>query len=68
MSREARFWRETDRYHDLAETFERHIERDWSPYEYVTSRRMCSCLDYVDRCSHPFNGKVVRIEYRGPNV
>lgn len=68
MSREAEFWREMDRYHDLAEQFERNIEYDQAAYDYVTSRRMCPCLDYCNRCGHPLNGKVVRIQYRGPNV
>lgn len=62
------FWQEMDRYHDLAETFERNIDYDRRAYDYVTSRRMCPCLDYGSRCSFPLNGKVVRIDYRGPDV
>lgn len=68
MVHAARFWSELDRYHDLAERFERNIEYDRRAYDYVTSRRMCSCLDYCNRCSFPLDGKVVRIEYRGPKV
>jgi hypothetical protein len=68
MSREGRFWREKTEYHDLAELFDRNIERDWEAYDYVTSRRMCSCLDYVNKCSFPLEGKVVRIEYQGPKL
>jgi hypothetical protein len=67
-SRAATFWRETERYHDLAQMFEENIEYDRRAYDYVTSRRMCPCLEYCNRCSFPLEGKVVRIDYRGPNI
>lgn len=68
MSRKTTFWQETERYHDLAQTFEENIEYDRQAYDEVTSRRMCPCLDYCNRCSFPLEGKVVRIDYRGPNI
>jgi len=42
------FWSETERYHDLAESYEKHIQR-YHP-ERVTSRRMCPCLKYTHWC------------------
>jgi hypothetical protein len=68
MSFDGQFWLELDRYHDLARTYERNIEYDRRAYDYVTSRRMCPCLEYVNRCSFPLDGKVVRIDYCGPNI
>lgn len=64
------FWVSNERYHDLAEMFERNIHVDRRAYDCVTSRRMCSCLDIpgIDTCAFPLNGKVVRMEYRGPDV
>lgn len=62
------FWTERDEYHDLAEMYERNIDYDRRAYDFVTSRRMCPCLEYCNRCSFPLEGKVVRIEYRGPNI
>jgi hypothetical protein len=68
MSAASEFWAESDRYHDLAQQFEEHVVYDRRPYDYVTSRRMCPCLSYVNRCGFPLNGKVVRIEYDGPDL
>lgn len=68
MSHAQEFWQETDRYHDLAEMYEEHIEYDPMAYDYVTSDRMCLCLEYQNRCSFPLNGKVTRIRYRGPRI
>lgn len=62
----AEFWRRTERYHELAE----HIEKNIVVTEpkYVTSRRMCPCLEYTPRCPFPLNGKVEYYEYRGPKI
>lgn len=69
MSHAAQFWREaSEQKKELAETFERNIEYDRQAYDYVTSRRMCPCLEYCNRCSFPLEGKVVRISYEGPAV
>lgn len=63
------FWLEADERHkQIAKTFYENIEYDWEAYDYVTSRRMCPCLDYGDTCSFPLNGAVKRIRYRGPRV
>ena len=62
----AKFWRERDEYHDLAETFERNIEVIHP--EEVTSRSMCPCLDWARSCPHPLEGKAEYYEYRGPSV
>jgi hypothetical protein len=70
-SHEHRFWayqNETSKYEELAEQYEKNIERDWRAYDYVTSRSMCPCLEYCNRCSFPLEGKVVRIKYRGENI
>lgn len=69
MSREAEFWREaSEEKKRLAEMFEKNIEYDREAYDYVTSRGMCPCLEYCNRCSFPLNGKVVRISYGGPAI
>lgn len=63
------FWTDGDKeYQRLAQKFEEHIERDPAAYDYVTSNRMCPCLEYCNKCSFPLNGKVERIRYRGPPV
>lgn len=63
------FWTDGDEEHQrIARKFYEGIEIDWTPYDYVTSRRMCPCLEYCNRCSFPLEGKVERIEYRGPPV
>jgi len=63
------FWTEADDTHQqIAKAFYQNIERDWRPYDSVTSRRMCPCLDYTNECSFPLNGKVERISYEGPRI
>lgn len=63
------FWTEADeRHQQIAKTFYEHIEHDQNAYDYVTSERMCPCLDYCNKCSFPLNGKVERIRYTGPRV
>lgn len=62
------FWTTEHKYEDLAKMFEQNIEHDRCAYDYVTSRRMCPCLEYVNRCGFPLEGKVERIEYRGPAI
>lgn len=65
----AKFWTDGDEEkQELVRTFYEGIERDWTAYDYVTSRRMCPCLDVANSCSFPLNGKVVRIEYRGESL
>jgi len=66
MSYAAEFWRNREQYHDLAKHFEEHIEVVHP--EYVTSRRMCPCLEYTHRCAFPLNGKVEYYEYRGEAI
>lgn len=64
-----KFWIEADDEHqEIAQKFYENIEVDWEAYDYVTSRSMCPCLEYCNRCSFPLEGKVVRIEYNGPRV
>jgi hypothetical protein len=63
------FWTDgKDEHQEIAKTFYQNIEYRYDAYDYVTSRRMCPCLDYKNTCSFPLNGKVERIEYRGPPV
>lgn len=63
------FWSDAnERHREIARTFYENIEYDWEAYDYVTSRRMCPCLEYCNRCSFPLEGKVERIKYRGPRV
>lgn len=60
------FWMNTEKYHDLAKMYEQNIEVLHA--DTVTSRRMCPCLDYVNWCGHPLNGKAEYYEYRGESV
>lgn len=62
------FWIGGHKYEELARLFERNIEYDQTAYDYVTSRRMCPCLEYCNECSFPLEGKVTRIRYRGPDI
>lgn len=63
------FWTNGDDEHQqIARRFEEGIEINWNAYDYVTSKRMCPCLDYCRKCSFPLNGKVERIEYRGESL
>lgn len=63
------FWTEADdRHQEIAQKFYENIEYDPVAYDYVTSRRMCPCLEYCNRCSFPLDGKVERIRYKGPRV
>lgn len=62
---EIRFWRENTRYHDLVEHFDRNIERVHPPY--VTSERMCGCLEYCSWCGWAAS-TVDYYEYRGEAV
>lgn len=67
VNRATEFWLNGDEEHQqIAQTFERGIEvqhPDW-----VTSRRMCPCLEYSYRCPFPLEGKVEYIEYNGPSI
>jgi hypothetical protein len=64
-SAEAQFWREQEKYHDLAEQFEQNIERT-HPY-YVDSRGMCVCLDLTSYCTWATTS-VDYYEYRGERI
>lgn len=68
--RARQFWTENgnDEHQEIARRYYEYIERDWNAYDYVTSERMCPCLEYCSKCSFPLNGKVERIEYTGPPV
>jgi len=63
------FWTNGDEEHQrLVRKFYEYVERDPAAYDYVTSRRMCPCLEVCNKCSFPLEGKVERIDYRGPPV
>lgn len=59
-----KFWQDCDRYHDLAEEYERNIE-EYHPGS-VTSQRMCVCLDYCSYCGWAAS-KVTYYRHNGPN-
>lgn len=61
----AEFWRRTERYHPLAEQFEKNVERAHPPS--VTSEGMCICLNWVSYCGWAASS-VDYYEYRGPSV
>lgn len=54
------FWAETERYHDLAETYERNIEVTHP--DYITTDRLCP---FASWCKWHRTAIVYR-EYRGP--
>jgi hypothetical protein len=60
-SRAATFWRETDRYHDLAQQFEENIERHGARGYYECE------LAWGGHCPYCATN-VTYYEYRGPNV
>lgn len=60
MSHAAEFWRETERYHDLAQSFEENIAITHPPY--VTGMCWCSY-----RCQWPAS-TVNYYEYRGESL
>jgi len=62
---ETEFWRDRDEYHDLARNFERSIE--YKSPEYVTSRKLCVCLDYCSWCDWAATA-VQYPTYTGPRV
>jgi len=62
---ERRFWQERDEYHELARQYDRNLEVTHP--DFVTSRGMCPCLDYVNRCGWAIT-KVTYYEYRGPSI
>lgn len=57
---EAEFWRSTERYHDLAREYERHVERVHPPF--VTSNR----LSPWSHGTFWTATSVIYYEYRGP--
>lgn len=67
MDESTKFWRDSsEKYQELVESYYKNIN-----YKYpskVTSRRMCSCLDYSNYCSLPRDGKAEYIEYDGPRI
>lgn len=63
--KEAEFWRSDSEYHELAEMFERNVERVHPGS--VTSRGMCACLKYCSYCGWAAT-QVVYYEHRGPKV
>lgn len=69
VNHDHKFWLDGDESkQELARRFYEGIEYDLTPYDHVSSRRMCPCLDICNACSFPLNGKVERIEYRGESV
>lgn len=63
MSNASAFWREMERYHDLARQYEQNIERVHPPY--VTSDNVGHRLIYYDRwCAT----SVDYYEYRGESL
>lgn len=65
ISHTSEFWQSTERHHDLAETYDRNIERTHPGA--VTSKGMCVCLDYTHWCSWAAT-KVTYYRYNGPRV
>jgi hypothetical protein len=62
MSRATEFWSETERYHDLAESFERNIERHGASGYYE-----CELNGIGGHC--PFCAtNVMYYDYRGPKI
>ena len=65
MDYDSEFWTSDHRYEDLAREYERHIERVHPAF--VTSQRMCVCLNYTSRCGWAATS-VIYHEYRGPKL
>lgn len=65
MSAANEFWTSGHRYEALAREYEQNIERVHPPF--VTSQRMCVCLDYCPWCGWAASA-VTYHEYRGPNI
>ena len=63
--KESEFWRDCEKYHNLAESFERNIEL-LHP-NIVTSKRMCPCLEYCNYCGWA-SSSVNYYEYRGERI
>lgn len=62
-SYDAQFWDELDRYHDLAERYERHVEITHP--DYVTSDSITATVEHWSSwCATD----VIYYEYRGPRV
>jgi len=61
----AEFWSGESEYQELAEQFERNIERTHP--DTVTSRGQCVCLDYTNYCGWAVTA-VNYYEYRGESV
>jgi hypothetical protein len=59
------FWQETERYHELAETFETNIERT-HPDIVTSDNQLCfpAFVSWCDWCA----SSVDYYEYRGPSV
>lgn len=61
------FWTNGDEdKQELARKFYENVEYVYP--DRVTSRRMCPCLDYCNKCAFPLEGKAEYVEYRGPPI
>jgi len=61
------FWTDADdRHREIARTFYENIE--YKSPAYVTSRKLCPCLEYTRQCPAPRNGNIEYPTYTGPNI